>query len=291
MDKEIENIIKSKRFIELNDRERKLIQKWAGSEDEFNQMKSVFLATAVFKKEQVKDLNPTIKQRLDVRFKEKYNKQRLVWYNKLWLFLWPEDANIIKKPLLQLAAVGAIVLMAAPFLLQDNTSQKRLAVNENPSEEKRLKINVEQNKKEVDDKIDESLIGEKNESKALEDLKGEDQKNHASQEVAIDTKLLDAVEGYPVMKSPPEESVFEMSDKVADLDVAKDREERFNEESIMDNEVSEQDEDVFAGAMSQAGRQNDKYDLSKDNQYGRAGFVAKKKVDPKETIDLLTTLY
>ncbi len=290
MEKEIENIIKSKRFLELSENERELIREWASSEDEFNQLKSVFVATDVFKNEQIKQLNPTIKQRLDVRFKEKYDKQRLVWYNKLWLFLWPEDANILKKPLLQLAAVGLIVLLATPFLFQNNSSQKRLAVNDKPFEEKQEEINESiKNVKELEEKVDQPLIDSENEMEAVDKL--EDAKDVTTKDNTVDYERRDVFEEHPVMQSPSEGTVYEMSDEVVELQVLEDRGERLNEEPMMKSAESDQDQALFAGASNQRVRADDKYDSSKDSQFDKAGYATTKKVDPAKTIDLLTALY
>jgi hypothetical protein len=290
MEKEIENIIKSKRYLELNESNRELIKEWVSNEDEFNQLKSVFLATDVFKNEQVSELNPTVKQRLDVRFKEKYDKERLVWYNKLWVFLWPEDVSFIKKPLLQLAAVGMIVIMVTPFLLQNNTSQKRLAAIDTPLEEKSQEVlDKSESKKEDDQNIDESLREQEKVIKTIDDI--EETKVPSSEEIMTDVMSPDIADQYPVMQSASEELVYEMSDEAIDLEGADDGMERLNEEQMMKRSENDQDDALFAGIVNKGDQVSDRSASSKDSKLGTAGYSSMKRVDPVKTIDLLTALY
>lgn len=286
MEKEIENIILNKSFIELDTHEKELISEWASTEDEYSQLKSVFQAADLFKERQNKELNPVIKQRLDVRFKEKYNKERLVWYNKLWLFLWPENSGIVKKPLLQLAAVGLVLLIVTPFLIQNPAGNQHLAMNDQPSKEEVV------NMQDKSEEVAQTAEKENELSQKQDDL------NSSQPEI-------DNLSESPVMDAPSEDkdldfsrlkdvsgknsgmSGWELNEDSADSET---RDDAFVAEDMsVADEIQQQDQAVFAGAVMEQDNLSDRNFL--DSESRPAGSKTAKKVDPEKTIDLLTALY
>ncbi|MDX1653135.1 MAG: hypothetical protein R3277_11615 [Brumimicrobium sp.] len=123
MDERIEYIIRNFSFSQLTENQKELISEWAENSDEFEALKMSLTASDSLKKSLEQELNPVIKQRLDVRFAEKYNHQRLAWYNRLFLFLWPENTPIYKKPLVQFASIALLTVITVQ-LIPEQTKQK-----------------------------------------------------------------------------------------------------------------------------------------------------------------------
>lgn len=290
MEKNIENIITSKTYLELDQKERELIREWADNEDEYNQLKSVFLATELFKEQQEEELNPTIKQRLDVRFKEKFDRERLVWYNKLWLFLWPENTGVIRKPLLQLAAVGLMVVLVAPFLFQNTSSDQRLAMNEKVTREER---GVNKQEHVNDENIEKQNDGELEEKQdivipqsELDDLEQTPQMSAPRDSKVIDSKL----EEVKKMEDREQETGWTLNNEVAESESI---DESVSIESLSaSDQMPEQDKDMFAGSVME---RDDSVDSERtvlaSESESRASYGSTKKVDPEKTIDLLTALF
>tara|TARA_B100000508_G_scaffold132802_1_gene122057 strand:+ start:7274 stop:8143 length:870 start_codon:yes stop_codon:yes gene_type:complete len=289
MEKNIENIIRSKRFIELTDQERELIKEWAASEEEFDQLKHVFIATDVFNTEQEETLNPTIKQRLDVRFKDKYDQRRLVWYNKLWLFLWPEDTTIVRKPLVQLAAIGLITIMVTPFLFQNDTQNRHVASNEKTPQEERLieekEAEVQGDLKEDGDQLKANVVDEENEQtqkSPAESLqtRSNDQfsgTKDAEQQNKAD-KVMDA--------APTPDGGWVLNDEVAEAEEPA-LEEVVVTESMTDRKLSnemDENQSVYAGSIAM-----DMDDSEMELSKGYASSA--KKVSAEKTLDLISALY
>lgn len=291
MEDNIENIIIAKSYFELDHKERELIKEWASCEDEYNQLKSVFLATDLFKEQQEEELNPTIKQRLDVRFKEKYDRERLVWYNKLWLFLWPENTGVVRKPLLQLAAVGMVVLIVTPFLFQSSPSDQRLAMNEKiPQEEKGEVEQESKNDKGVEIDGDESSTTKEpkiSSKESLDDLERTPVMSSPTESKNLESKL----EEIPMMEDELRKSGWELSDEVAESE-SSDKTVPSLDLTTSD-QMPKQDKDMFAGAVMKSDDSFDSEDLARDSESESraADYRASKKVDPEKTIDLLTALY
>lgn len=281
MDQRIENIIREKRFIELTADERQLIEEWATTEEEFDQLKVVFSSVDALNQETNEKLNPTVKQRLDVRFKERYDQRRLVWYNKLWLFLWPEETGFVKKPLIQLAAVGLLVAIVTPFLFVNDPGAEQLALREEThSEEPLTDKRVRDREKSVNSSQEQErkLEGEKTKKEAPSKLKSVAPQEEVNPQEVTGIKDLE-------MSAPKDESIDQMASSGA-LQLSDDVAEREPEPASTDKVSDETflaEQQVFAGVVSS---ESSEKSIGADSEVRTA-----KKVDQKETIDLLTALY
>lgn len=128
MERNVEHIIKNYQYFELNEAQKDLISEWAKNSDEFEALQNTLLASEQFVQSEKEDLNPVIKQRLDVRFAEKHDQNRLVWYNKLWIFLWPNESPFYKRPLIQFGAICLIIAITIPLF--PDVNQPKLAMND-----------------------------------------------------------------------------------------------------------------------------------------------------------------
>lgn len=117
MEKELVDKVLEKNFIELNERERDDLKEWCSSEEEFDQLKMVFRGVEQLKVSQTFNPSPETKRSLDSLFAEQHAKvPGTIWYNSILAAIYPTDKSFARRPLIQLAAVGLIVLLAYPFI-------------------------------------------------------------------------------------------------------------------------------------------------------------------------------
>ena len=280
MENNIKNIIKNYQYFELNEAQKELISDWASNTDEFDALKRTFIATDAIGE---REINPTIKQRLDVRFAEKYNNNRLVWYNKLWLFLWPNEMPFYKRPLIQFAAICLIAVFTIPFF--PNLEKQQLAMNET-----KQKDSVEESKTE------EKRTAEKSESEILEAKEKEEGDNQDAL-----TKSLEADANEMPKELAQEQSGWSLS--------RKEDAEKFAGSEVFSGSIADQkgqtterldDSEPSKPIVAEEDLSNDYYKSDFDatieesissNRKSKDIIEVRKKVEVEETIDLLSALY
>jgi hypothetical protein len=275
MENHIKQIIQNYQYYELDETQKDLVSKWASNSDEFDALKRTFIATEAMGKDEV---NPTIKQRLDVRFAEKHKNERLVWYNKLWIFLWPEDTQLYKRPLLQFAAICLIVVFTIPFF--PNLEKQQLAMNEKKQE-------VQQEEQAPTDKT----VDRKNDSERTEDILNEEKEA----EVLVE----------PLKSEERAEEPKAVVEKQSGWELV-DEEMRVTEDAVADdfsNQRQKKSDNLdnlgLADSRAAQGQNSEQFasdaDLPMEESLSASGVSknahVRKKVDTKETIDLLTALY
>lgn len=160
MEKELVDIIEDKKFIELTSSERESLKEWCSTEEEFDQLKLVFLEVEQMKRTQVMTPRAETKNSLDAIFAQKHSKiPPVFWYNSFFTVLYPTDKPIQRRPLMQIAAIGLLFLLVYPFVstnkLIETTPQ--LAKVEEPAVKEELKgLSAEKDKTIVDD-LDENI--------------------------------------------------------------------------------------------------------------------------------------
>lgn len=130
MEKELVNKIMEKRFIELSTAEREELKDWCSTEEEYDQLTHVFSAVEKMKADQLVQPKPETKRSLDDLFAQKHAKPAPVfWYNSVMVVLYPTDKSFARRPLVQIAAVGLIVLLTVPFLSKNqlNNDEPQIA--------------------------------------------------------------------------------------------------------------------------------------------------------------------
>lgn len=275
MENHIKQIIQNYQYYELNETQKDLISKWASNSDEFDALKRTFIATEAIGKDEV---NPTIKQRLDVRFAEKHKNERLVWYNKLWFFLWPENTQIYKRPLVHFAAICLVVVFTIPFF--PNLEKQQLAMNDKKQE-------VQQEEKAASDKtIERKIDSEKTEDVLIEE-------NEAEVLVEPSKSEERAEEPQPIVEK---QSGWELVDE--EMSVA--------EDAITDdfsNQRQKKSDNLdnlgLVDSRTAQGQRSEQFgsdaDLPMEKKLSATSISkdapAREMVETKETIDLLTALY
>ena len=290
MNEKIENIIKNKSYIELNQQEKDSIKEWAGDEEAFNQLKLMLLSSAQLLENEKEELNPTIKQRLDVRFAEKHNRTRLVWYNSLWTFFWPVDGSFVRKPLIQLAAVGVVVALTVPFLTQQSPIEKPLVA----------KVEVVKND-------DDSMLGKPEQEKLSENQNKVEDKDMDISEAEPTEKSNEVVilqQDEPEIQGP---APIDNRLTVDHLDIAQKEKKEMSEESIeiaQDIAVVESEKRTDETSVEMLSNPSLNFKqlqgtVTFDSQSANIGkqglnnltIKKSKKVNVEETLVLLTALY
>ena len=142
------DIVREKEFIELTAAERVELEDLCSSEEEYNQIKAMFVGLGAMNWS-----NPTpkaeTKERLDHLFAQQYPKAAPIWYNAPLAVLVPKGKPAYRQPLVQVAAVGLLVLLAYPFvksnMMTPDHEQVAALEKDMVSEEEVKKSEVEQN--------------------------------------------------------------------------------------------------------------------------------------------------
>jgi hypothetical protein len=143
MEKELVNTVLEKEFNELSSNERVALNDYCNSEEEFEQLKMVFLSVEALKKSETLQPRVETKNSLDDIFAQKHgHKPRAIWYNSALVVLYPTEKTFVKRPLVQIAAVALLLLLAYPLVnstkIQDQSETQLAEVkvekqNEKPS--------------------------------------------------------------------------------------------------------------------------------------------------------------
>jgi len=132
MDQEIVDIVLKKSFFELTDVERKDVFEWCSSEEEFDQMKHVFMEIELMKKNQEEaTVHEDKKKSLDSLFNQKYKQQPAFWSNSMVVSLYPIDRPFQRRPLVQIAALAILLLLSYPLYqnVHNEVTEPRLSQN------------------------------------------------------------------------------------------------------------------------------------------------------------------
>ena len=148
MEKDIIEIIKDKSFYELDSSEKNELMEYCSNEDEFNQLKQAFIAVEAASFSAVLPQAKT-KERLDDLFVQKYPQAAPLWYNSILAVVIPKEKPIYKQPLMQIAAVVALLFLTVPFFNVSLKNDRNLvAENKIEQTEKELVVKDDSNKQE-----------------------------------------------------------------------------------------------------------------------------------------------
>ena len=115
MEKELVDIVLHKSYIELSSDERNQLVEWCSSEEEYDQMKLVFIEVESMKNQQKETVRPETKKSLDALFAEKHKQSPVFWNKPILVTLYPREKSIHRRPLVQIAAVALLLLLAYPL--------------------------------------------------------------------------------------------------------------------------------------------------------------------------------
>jgi hypothetical protein len=113
MEKELEHIIIQKTFEELSSSEKEQLKEWCSTEEEFNQLKMLYSEIELMNSENSLKTKASTKRNLDELFEKTHSKG--IWYSTPIKTLYPQDKIFIRRPLVQIAAVLAVLFLAYPL--------------------------------------------------------------------------------------------------------------------------------------------------------------------------------
>jgi hypothetical protein len=160
MEKELVDIIEDKKFIELTSSERESLKEWCSTEEEFDQLKMVFLGVEQMKTTQILIPRPATKESLDAIFAQKHSKiPPVFWYNTVFTVLYPTDKLIQRRPLMQIAAIGLLFLLVYPFVSNNKLIETtpQLAKVEEPAAKEELKEISSEKDKTIVENLEEKI--------------------------------------------------------------------------------------------------------------------------------------
>ena len=177
MNKELVEIVVNKSFVELSMNEKEQLFEWCSDEEGFDQLKNVFIEVELMKKQTVENVRPSTKEKLDLLFTEKYKVGGAArWNSSIGKLVYPFDKPFHRRPIIQIAALLLLLLLAFPLLMKNKEISKisQLAKNE-VKENKRKIINpiTKKNPKENSANSEEDRIISTKKKSTTEDLQRE----------------------------------------------------------------------------------------------------------------------
>ncbi|MBL1279289.1 MAG: hypothetical protein COA33_003415 [Fluviicola sp.] len=131
MEKDIIDIVTEKEFIQLTASEKSELHEFCKTEEEYNQLKAVFASVSAMPIDTPSPKAET-KRDLDALFAQTHPRVAPIWYNSVFAVIVPKDKPIYRQPILQVAAVALLFLLAVPMFSNDIVQEPtKLAKNEN----------------------------------------------------------------------------------------------------------------------------------------------------------------
>jgi hypothetical protein len=117
-----EHIFK-KSFLELTAEEKNSIAEWCTSEEDFEQMASVIHLAEGIRTENQFEPKASTKDSLDALFMQRHPKAiSSNWYGAVMAVINPAEQVFYRRPLMQVAAILCVILIALPFLFDNGIS-------------------------------------------------------------------------------------------------------------------------------------------------------------------------
>jgi len=124
---ELEDIVKYKKFIELNAEERKLVDTYVSNEEEYDNLRSFLLSTEVVYSKGKVNASEGLRTKV-MRELHDTSSAKTIWYRSFFYFLFPENTNFLRSPALQLSVV-AMAIFGFFFWFQSPIKSSDLAIN------------------------------------------------------------------------------------------------------------------------------------------------------------------
>lgn len=165
MEKDIADIVTEKEYIELSQAERDELKEFCSSEDEYIQLKNVFLSVAEMNPVKMAPHEET-KKSLDQLFSQTYPKASPIWYSSVLTVIVPKHKPIQRQPLVYAAAIALLFFLVVPLMNSDVTAVKtQLAKVDKKSEMKNAEAEV------VEKEATEVLSGEQSQANSSLDTR------------------------------------------------------------------------------------------------------------------------
>ncbi|MAR68585.1 MAG: hypothetical protein CL833_15155 [Crocinitomicaceae bacterium] len=162
---DIEFILLNKDFNELNKEERRFVDEFIKSEEEYLLMRKTLLNISKSVHPEVEIVPPySIKDRLMAEFDEKERVGIVAWWNRMVKALFPENRSILAKPGIQMSLVVCSVLVLVIMIPWSDlgTKKENVAYNENAvKNEQREELQSETNViRSAETEVEKEIAGE-----------------------------------------------------------------------------------------------------------------------------------
>lgn len=179
---DIEQLLLKKSYEQLTQEEKVFADSQVDSSAEYNEMRATLISIKhLAQEESVVEVSPQIKEDLMKMMEEKANRAPWYTWNGIAAFLFPTNTPLYKKPGLQFAVMGLLLLFVVNIGLNEfNTRNNQLAINTEKKVEKLGKklqkektfqepTSVEEEKTELNEEKTAGNGVAKNENKEFED--------------------------------------------------------------------------------------------------------------------------
>lgn len=215
MEKELVNTLLEKEFSDLSSSERIALNDYCSTEEEFDQLKMVFLSLEAVKQNEKLEPRETTKSSLDAIFAQQYgHKQKAIWYNSVFVVLYPKDKSFVMRPIIQIAAIGLLVLLAYPLfnstqIENEKPKMANVELKEPKSSEKKMNDSVDKIKRNNESDYSTSVAPVLREQESLnEPIKA------LAQDVVMDEEQADFAMAAPSISLAEEPILFNHSDGI-----------------------------------------------------------------------------
>lgn len=177
MEKDLVNIISEKKYAELTQEELTELQDYCAGEEEYEQMREVFLAMNMMETQEVRP-SEKVKDDLDALFDQQYPRAATSWYMSALSVIAPKEKTFFQQPLVRIAAVALLFLIIYPVVnntLTVKQDQKMAKVeakkNDKSFVQEEIKPEREETKADLEQTIEaENFLVETEESGSAEEL-------------------------------------------------------------------------------------------------------------------------
>lgn len=130
---ELDALLISKDYSELNEKEKELLKEHISSEKEYEMMRNTLINVKnSFSREEELIPDESFKSDLMERFRTLHSKKSDSFWNKLRNGLLPEGKNFFMTPAFQLSSMAILVVGFSVYFLNNSNDQATVALNENP---------------------------------------------------------------------------------------------------------------------------------------------------------------
>lgn len=173
------DLFREKTFQELNAEEREQLSELCESEEDFEQMRNLFVGLESMKTEKFIPRQET-KASLDAIFAAQTKQRPVYWYNTVLVVLYPQDKPVQRRPIVQVAAAILFVALIVPFLNNDAIV---------PSNKQLAKVSVKEQSKKVGSTNKKSPASSNNEAARIEQMVGSEVKEIYGEDRIQDSEI------------------------------------------------------------------------------------------------------
>ncbi|MGM0479031.1 MAG: hypothetical protein ACQERC_07385 [Bacteroidota bacterium] len=289
MNEHIEQLFKTRSFNALTSSEREEISEWATTEEEFEQMKQLFIAAEYVAEKKMKKPRSSVKRRLDRRFQQRQQYHKVNSWRRLLMTLWPLEQPLFLRPALQIGVVVLVVALILPIFDREPVNLAEQAYDPGTSEA------IDQLRDQESSSTEAHQESESDSRVRNEELEGEEKSIASGDEIERPREETGDKKGESTHKKAPatdavqspEPTLYETENRDRTDDIRAEE----KEEKIAPELESRPESGAFMPAEETLSDEDRSNRTARSDKTNTIATNERKKVDPAETVDLLVTLY